>query len=100
MLSEHLYSASAVEIDEKNPELKDMPSHLEYTYLKGDETCPAIISSKLTEKEKTLLLRVTSKSQSHWKIKRRQISPTLMGLLPTEGCRSDYATLRQLFKDA
>ncbi|GJS56528.1 reverse transcriptase domain-containing protein [Tanacetum coccineum] len=28
-LSEHLYSASAIEIDEKKPELKDLPSHLE-----------------------------------------------------------------------
>ncbi|GJV77262.1 reverse transcriptase domain-containing protein [Tanacetum coccineum] len=41
----------------ERPELKDLPSHLEYTYLKGDESCPVIISSKLTEKEKTSLLR-------------------------------------------
>ncbi|GKD61577.1 hypothetical protein Tco_1299086, partial [Tanacetum coccineum] len=33
--SEHLYSASANEIDEKKPELKDLPNHLEYTYLHG-----------------------------------------------------------------
>ncbi|GKA89650.1 DNA-directed DNA polymerase, partial [Tanacetum coccineum] len=31
--SEHLYSASANEIDEKKPELKDLPRHLEYAYL-------------------------------------------------------------------
>ncbi|GJU80518.1 reverse transcriptase domain-containing protein [Tanacetum coccineum] len=177
MLSEHLYSASAIEIDEKKPELKVLPSHLEYAYLKGDKTCPCIISSKLTEKEKTSLLRVlgkrkgaiawkisdikgispsfcthkilieesfkpviqpqrrlnpkvqdvvkdeivrllnlgliypisdspwespihvdSSKSKSHQKIKRRQPSPVLIGLLPTRGCRSDYATLRRLFK--
>ncbi|GKE10405.1 reverse transcriptase domain-containing protein [Tanacetum coccineum] len=47
-LCEHLYSASAIEIDEKKPELKDLPSHLEYAYLKGDKSCPVIISSKLT----------------------------------------------------
>ncbi|GJY02644.1 hypothetical protein Tco_0360796 [Tanacetum coccineum] len=35
--NEHLYSASANEIDEKNPELKDLPSHLEYAYLHNDE---------------------------------------------------------------
>ncbi|GJU18469.1 reverse transcriptase domain-containing protein [Tanacetum coccineum] len=46
--NEHLYSASANEIDEKI-ELKDLPSHLEYAYLKGDESCLVIISSKLTE---------------------------------------------------
>ncbi|GKA62639.1 reverse transcriptase domain-containing protein [Tanacetum coccineum] len=55
--NEHLYSTSANKIDEKRPVLKDLPSHLEYMYLKGDESCPVIISSKLTEKEKTLLLR-------------------------------------------
>ncbi|GKB09573.1 reverse transcriptase domain-containing protein, partial [Tanacetum coccineum] len=55
--NEHLYSASAIEIDEKRPELKDIPSQLENAYLEGDESCPVIISSKLTEKEKTLLLQ-------------------------------------------
>ncbi|GJV42547.1 hypothetical protein Tco_1420987 [Tanacetum coccineum] len=96
--NEHLYSASAIEIDEKIPELKDLPSHLEYAYLEGDKSCPVIISSKLTEKEKTSLLQGSSKSQSHQK--RRQISLVLMGLLPTRGCRSNYAMLWQLFKDA
>ncbi|GJT69838.1 hypothetical protein Tco_1029124 [Tanacetum coccineum] len=57
MQSEHLYSASAIEIDKKRPELKDLPSHLEYAYLKGDKSCPVIISSKPTEKEKVSLLR-------------------------------------------
>ncbi|GJV05073.1 DNA-directed DNA polymerase [Tanacetum coccineum] len=33
--NEHLYSTSANEIDEKKPELKDLPSHLEYAYLHG-----------------------------------------------------------------
>ncbi|GJT60683.1 reverse transcriptase domain-containing protein [Tanacetum coccineum] len=33
--SEHLYSASANKIDEKKPGLKNLPSHLEYTYLHG-----------------------------------------------------------------
>ncbi|GJX77009.1 reverse transcriptase domain-containing protein, partial [Tanacetum coccineum] len=32
---EHLYSASANEIDEKKPEQKDLPHYLEYTYLHG-----------------------------------------------------------------
>ncbi|GKG11397.1 hypothetical protein Tco_0342797, partial [Tanacetum coccineum] len=33
--SDHLYSASADEIDEKRPELKSFPNHLEYAYLQG-----------------------------------------------------------------
>ncbi|GKD82973.1 hypothetical protein Tco_1349812, partial [Tanacetum coccineum] len=54
--SEHLYSASANEIDEKKPELKDLPHHLEYAYLHSDKSFPIIISSNLSEKEKMLLL--------------------------------------------
>ncbi|GJR51261.1 reverse transcriptase domain-containing protein [Tanacetum coccineum] len=59
--NEHLYSASANEIGEKKPELKDLPSHLEYAYLRGDTTHPVIISSKLTMKEKVSLLQVLEK---------------------------------------
>ncbi|GJS77783.1 hypothetical protein Tco_0727664 [Tanacetum coccineum] len=59
--NEHLYSASANEIDEKKPELKDLPSHLEYAYLYNDKSFPIIISSKLSEKEKRLLLQVLEK---------------------------------------
>ncbi|GJU69232.1 hypothetical protein Tco_1255491 [Tanacetum coccineum] len=68
--NEHLYSAIAIEIDEKRPELKDLPSHLEYAYLKGDESFPVIISSKLTEKEKVSLLRVLERRKGAiaWKI--------------------------------
>ncbi|GJR76130.1 hypothetical protein Tco_0088495 [Tanacetum coccineum] len=56
--SGHLYSASANEIDEKKPELKDLPHHLEYAYLHGDKSFPIIISSKLSKKEKMLLLQI------------------------------------------
>ncbi|GKE87176.1 hypothetical protein Tco_1564651 [Tanacetum coccineum] len=68
--NKHLYSASAIEIDEKIPKLKDLPSHLEYAYLEGDKSCPVIISSKLTEKEKTSLLRVHEKRKGAiaWKM--------------------------------
>nr|GEV75078.1 hypothetical protein [Tanacetum cinerariifolium] len=61
--NEHLYSASANAIDEKKPKMKDLPSHLEYAYLNGDTTHPVIISSKLTEKEKVLLLQVLEKTK-------------------------------------
>ncbi|GJR97517.1 reverse transcriptase domain-containing protein [Tanacetum coccineum] len=54
--NEYLYSASANEIDEKKPELKDLPSHLEYAYLHNNKKIPIIISSKLSEKVKRLLL--------------------------------------------
>ncbi|GJU86123.1 DNA-directed DNA polymerase [Tanacetum coccineum] len=60
---EHLYSASANEIDEKKPELKDLPNHLEYAYLHGDKSFPIIISSELSDKEKSLLLQVLEKGK-------------------------------------
>ncbi|GJW52450.1 putative nucleotidyltransferase, ribonuclease H [Tanacetum coccineum] len=68
--SKHLCSTSANEIDEKKPELKDLPSHLEYAYLQGNKSCPIIISSKLSEKEKKSLLRVLEKHKGEisWKM--------------------------------
>ncbi|GKB01905.1 reverse transcriptase domain-containing protein [Tanacetum coccineum] len=56
--SEHLYSASANEIDEEKPELKNLSQHLEYAYLHEDKSYPIIISSKLSEEEKISLLRI------------------------------------------
>ncbi|GJW15140.1 reverse transcriptase domain-containing protein [Tanacetum coccineum] len=68
--NEHLCSASANEINETIPKLKDLPSHLEYAYLNGDRSCPVIISSKLTEKEKASLLQVLEKHKGAiaWKM--------------------------------
>ncbi|GKE69485.1 DNA-directed DNA polymerase [Tanacetum coccineum] len=56
--SEHLYSASANEIEEKKLKLKILPQHLEYVYLDGDKSFPIIISSELSEKEKISLQQV------------------------------------------
>ncbi|GJX74965.1 reverse transcriptase domain-containing protein [Tanacetum coccineum] len=70
MKNEHLYSASANEIDEKKPELNDSPAHLEYAYLQGNKSFPIIISSKLSEKEKLSLLQVLEKRKGviAWKM--------------------------------
>ncbi|GKC59195.1 DNA-directed DNA polymerase [Tanacetum coccineum] len=40
----------ANEIDEKKPELKNLPQHLEYAYLHRDKSIPIIISSTLSER--------------------------------------------------
>ncbi|GKF93264.1 hypothetical protein Tco_0279983 [Tanacetum coccineum] len=68
--SEQLYSASANKIDEKNPELKNLPQHLEYTYLHGDKSFSIIISSKLSKKDKMLLVQVLEKRKGAiaWKM--------------------------------
>ncbi|GJT48814.1 hypothetical protein Tco_0974971 [Tanacetum coccineum] len=67
---EQLYSASANEIDEKKPELKDFPHHLKYAYLHDDKSFPIIISSELSEREKISLLQVLEKRKGaiSWKM--------------------------------
>ncbi|GJV81142.1 reverse transcriptase domain-containing protein [Tanacetum coccineum] len=77
--SEHLYSASANEIDGKKPELKSLPQHLEYAYLHGDKSFPVIISSKLSEKEIMSFLQVLEKRKGAvaWKMSNiKGISPS------------------------
>nr|GEY03311.1 reverse transcriptase domain-containing protein [Tanacetum cinerariifolium] len=51
-------------------ELKDLPSHLEYTYLEGEDKLPMIISKDLKDNEKEALLKVLKsyKREIAWKI--------------------------------
>ncbi|GJR14094.1 hypothetical protein Tco_0796746 [Tanacetum coccineum] len=79
VMREQLYSASANEIDEKKPELKSLPRHLEYAYLHGEKSFPIIISSKLSEREKMLVLQVLEKRKGAiaWKMSdNKGISPS------------------------
>ncbi|GJR55827.1 integrase, catalytic region, zinc finger, CCHC-type containing protein [Tanacetum coccineum] len=64
--SENPYGVSIISIRQ----LKDLSSLLEYAYLKGDKSCPVIISSKLPGKEKTSLLQVLEKRKGAiaWKM--------------------------------
>nr|GEU92493.1 reverse transcriptase domain-containing protein [Tanacetum cinerariifolium] len=39
-------------------ELKDLPPHLEYAFLEGDDKLPVIIATELKDKEKTILIKV------------------------------------------
>ncbi|GJZ83884.1 reverse transcriptase domain-containing protein [Tanacetum coccineum] len=70
LVREHLYSASANEIDENKLDLKDLPNHLEYAYLHGDKSFPIIISSEFSDKEKSSLLQVLEKRKGaiSWKM--------------------------------
>nr|GEV47969.1 DNA-directed DNA polymerase [Tanacetum cinerariifolium] len=86
---EHLYSASANEINEKKPELKHLPHHLEYAYLHGDKSFLIIISSELSKKEKVSLLQVLEKRKGAiaWKMS------DIKGISPS------YCTHKILTKD-
>ncbi|GJT60369.1 DNA-directed DNA polymerase [Tanacetum coccineum] len=57
-------------IDEKKPELKDLPHHVEYAYLHDDKSFPIIISSELSKREKISLLQVLEKRKGEitWKM--------------------------------
>ncbi|GKB66058.1 reverse transcriptase domain-containing protein, partial [Tanacetum coccineum] len=70
LVREHLYSASANEIEEKKTELKDLPNHLEYAYMHGDKSFPIIILSELSDIEKSSLLQVLEKRKGAiaWKM--------------------------------
>nr|GEY05552.1 reverse transcriptase domain-containing protein [Tanacetum cinerariifolium] len=51
-------------------ELKDLPSHLEYAFLKGDDKLPVIIAKDLSVEEKTALITVlkSHKRAIAWKL--------------------------------
>nr|GEZ55221.1 reverse transcriptase domain-containing protein [Tanacetum cinerariifolium] len=51
-------------------ELKDLPPHLEYAYLEGDDKLPVIIAKDLSDEEKTALITVlkSHKRAIAWKL--------------------------------
>ncbi|GJV89702.1 reverse transcriptase domain-containing protein [Tanacetum coccineum] len=56
--------------DPPDLELKDLPSHLEYVFLEGDDKLPVIIAKNLKDEDKIALIKVL-KSHKHaiaWKI--------------------------------
>ncbi|GJS63483.1 reverse transcriptase domain-containing protein [Tanacetum coccineum] len=56
--------------DPPDLELKDLPSHLEYVFLEGDDKLPVIIAKKLKDEDKTALIKVLKlhKHAIAWKI--------------------------------
>ncbi|GJW08740.1 reverse transcriptase domain-containing protein [Tanacetum coccineum] len=45
--------------DPPDLELKDLPSHLEYAFLEGDDKLPVIIAKNLKDEDKTALIKVS-----------------------------------------
>ncbi|GKA50242.1 hypothetical protein Tco_0743315 [Tanacetum coccineum] len=90
--------------DPPDLELKDLPSHLEYAFLEGDDKLPIIIAKNLKDEDKTALIKVkfTLSSDSPWipldhhLIKKRLPSPAFYGTfayrrLPFGLCRCNQA---------
>nr|GEY47221.1 reverse transcriptase domain-containing protein [Tanacetum cinerariifolium] len=70
-------------------ELKDLPPHLEYAFLEGDDKLPIIIAKDLKDKEKTTLIKVlkSHKQALAWK------------LSDIKGINSEFCTHEILMKD-
>nr|GEV26438.1 reverse transcriptase domain-containing protein [Tanacetum cinerariifolium] len=73
-------------------ELKDLPPHLEYAFLEGDNKLPVIIAKELGDEEKSALIKVL---KSH---KKRQRSPIPTECLPINACLLACAMYRARFK--
>ncbi|GJV24053.1 hypothetical protein Tco_1376748 [Tanacetum coccineum] len=52
------YSQEILGIDDANVELKDLPPHLEYAFLEGNNKLPVIIAKDLSIGEKAALIKV------------------------------------------
>ena len=65
VLSPKLHKEEVKSVDETDEfpevELKDLPPHLEYAFLEGDDKLPVIISKDLSDEEKTALIKVLKK---------------------------------------
>nr|GEY58046.1 reverse transcriptase domain-containing protein [Tanacetum cinerariifolium] len=70
-------------------ELKDLPSHLEYVFLEGDNKLPIIIAKELGDEEKSALIKV---SKSH----RRAIAWKLYDI---QGINPKFCTHKILMKE-
>nr|GEV39040.1 reverse transcriptase domain-containing protein [Tanacetum cinerariifolium] len=79
-------------------ELRDLPPHLKYVFLEGDDKLPVIITKDLSNEEKTALTKVTFKFPSIRKIKKKPHSRVLTEHLPAVACLSAYAMHRARFK--
>ncbi|GKD96669.1 hypothetical protein Tco_1380566 [Tanacetum coccineum] len=59
-------------------ELKDLPPHLEYAFLKGDDKLPVIIAKDLKDEERQLFIMVSKVPQAEPRLKTLRISRVLI----------------------
>nr|GEY77658.1 reverse transcriptase domain-containing protein [Tanacetum cinerariifolium] len=77
-------------------ELKDLPPHLEYAFLKGDDKLPVIIANDLSMEEKTALITVLKfhKRAIAWKLSDIKVDEPLMVELKDLRPHLEYAFLK------
>ncbi|GJX15647.1 reverse transcriptase domain-containing protein [Tanacetum coccineum] len=60
-------------------ELKDLPSHLEYAFLEGDDKLPAIIAKNLKDVDKTALIKILMRENAKPVVQhQRRVNPKSM----------------------
>nr|GEY68825.1 reverse transcriptase domain-containing protein [Tanacetum cinerariifolium] len=76
-------------------EIKDLPPHLEYTFLEGDDKLPVIIAKDLSVEEKIALITVlkSHKRAIAWKLS------DIKERLPTVACLLGYAMHQARFRE-
>ncbi|XP_073017896.1 uncharacterized protein [Primulina eburnea] len=82
---EEFLEDASKEVPKASPELKDLPSHLCYTFLDESSSHPVIISSALTIDEKDRLLR---ESYSPYVDHQRRLNPAMKEVVRSERCQA------------
>nr|GEW85409.1 reverse transcriptase domain-containing protein [Tanacetum cinerariifolium] len=78
-----VYEAKTVKSSIDEPpevELKDLPPHLEYTFLEGDNKFPVIIAKELGDKEKSTLIKDYKRAVQH----QRRVNPKIYDVINKE----------------
>nr|GEZ91908.1 reverse transcriptase domain-containing protein [Tanacetum cinerariifolium] len=65
--------------------LKDLPPHLEYAFLEGDDKLPVIIAKELKDEEKTALIKILMEDDFKPTIRhQRKVNPTIHEVIKKE----------------
>nr|GEW52090.1 reverse transcriptase domain-containing protein [Tanacetum cinerariifolium] len=78
-----VYEAKTVKSSINEPpevELKDLPSHLEYAFLEGDNKFPVIIAKELGDEDKSALIKDYKPAVQH----QRQVNPKIHNVIKKE----------------
>ncbi|GJR79600.1 reverse transcriptase domain-containing protein [Tanacetum coccineum] len=65
-------------------ELKDLPPHLEYAFLEGDNKLPVIIAKDLKDEEKAALINLMRRTNEHPVQSQRRVNPKIHDVIKKE----------------
>ncbi|GJX65634.1 reverse transcriptase domain-containing protein [Tanacetum coccineum] len=95
-IQEYVSQAAAVNYNQGNAsyrpqmippdlELKDLPSHLEYAFLEGDDKLPVIIAKNLKDEDKTALIKILMEENAKPVVQhQRRVNPKIYEVIKQE----------------